>query len=135
MVRALAGLLSGGEAPWHIRTFRTGDLALIASRQSHEAAIVDPVLDFDLKSGRTTTTQADRLLAHLDAHRLSLQWILETHAHADHLSAAAHLRQHLGGQVAIGAGYEVIETGRGDRADVEQESERHFWEDPMGLGK
>ncbi|UXH76237.1 MBL fold metallo-hydrolase [Roseateles amylovorans] len=82
---------------------RTGTVSYVLSDPAtRQAAIVDPVLDFDLKSGRTTTTQADRLLAHLDAHRLSLQWILETHAHADHLSAAHHLQGRAGGRIAIG---------------------------------
>jgi len=70
---------------------------------THEAAIIDPVLDYDAAAGRTSTRSADALLAHLSAHGLSLRWILETHAHADHLSAAPYLKQRAGGQVAIGA--------------------------------
>jgi len=66
------------------------------------AAIVDPVLDFELKSGRTGTTQADRLLAFVRSHCLQVQWILETHAHADHLSAARYLQEQVGGRIAIG---------------------------------
>ena len=66
------------------------------------AAIVDPVLDFELKSGRTGTTQADRLLAFVRSHGLQVQWILETHAHADHLSAARYLQEQVGGRIAIG---------------------------------
>jgi glyoxylase-like metal-dependent hydrolase (beta-lactamase superfamily II) len=65
-------------------------------------AIVDPVLDFDAPSGRTGTAGADRLAAWVGEQRLQVQWILETHAHADHLSAAHHLRERLGGQVAVG---------------------------------
>lgn len=67
-----------------------------------ECAIVDPVLDYDPKSGRTKTTGADRVIAHVREHGLSVQWILETHAHADHLSAAPYLRRELGGRIAIG---------------------------------
>jgi glyoxylase-like metal-dependent hydrolase (beta-lactamase superfamily II) len=66
-------------------------------------AIVDAVLDYDPKSGRTRTTSADRLVAFVQEKRLTVQWILETHAHADHLSAAHHLRHRLGGKIAIGA--------------------------------
>jgi glyoxylase-like metal-dependent hydrolase (beta-lactamase superfamily II) len=66
-------------------------------------AIIDSVLDYDPKSGRTRTTSADQVIAYVKAHNLQLQWILETHAHADHLSAAPYLQQHLGGQIAIGA--------------------------------
>ena len=57
------------------------------------AAIIDPVLDFDFKSGRTSTVQADKLLAHIKDHGLKVQWILETHAHADHLSGARYLQE------------------------------------------
>ena len=66
-------------------------------------AIIDSVLDYDPKSGRTRTTSADQVIAYVKAHDLQLQWILETHAHADHLSAAPYLQQHLGGRIAIGA--------------------------------
>lgn len=67
------------------------------------AAIVDPVLDYDPKSGRTGTASAERVVAHVKQLGLQVQWILETHAHADHLSAAPWLRQQLGGRIGIGA--------------------------------
>jgi glyoxylase-like metal-dependent hydrolase (beta-lactamase superfamily II) len=66
------------------------------------AAIVDPVLDFDPKSGRTRTTSADRVVEYVREQRLQVEWILETHAHADHLSAAPYLKQVLGGRIGIG---------------------------------
>ena len=69
---------------------------------TRQAAVIDPVLDYDAAAGRTSTRSADALLAHLRAHGLSLQWVLETHAHADHLSAAPYLKQQAGGQIAIG---------------------------------
>ena len=75
---------------------------VIADNASRCAAIVDPVLDFDFKSGRTSTIQADRLIAHVREHGLTVQWILETHAHADHLSSARYLQQRVGGRIAIG---------------------------------
>ena len=65
-------------------------------------AIVDSVLDYDPASGRTSTAQAERLVAFVVEHRLQVQWLLETHAHADHLSAAPYLRRQLGGKIAIG---------------------------------
>jgi len=77
---------------------------VVYDKPGSACAIIDSVLDYDPKSGRTRTTSADRLIAFVRAHELQVQWILETHAHADHLSAAPHLRQQLGGQVAIGAG-------------------------------
>jgi glyoxylase-like metal-dependent hydrolase (beta-lactamase superfamily II) len=66
------------------------------------AAIIDSVLDYDPKSGRTRTASADRVAAFVRAERLTVEWILETHAHADHLSAAPYLRARLGGRIAIG---------------------------------
>lgn len=66
-------------------------------------AIVDPVLDYDQAAGRTKTDQADRIVRHVRDRNLQVDWILETHAHADHLSAAQYLRKELGGRIAIGA--------------------------------
>ncbi|MBV5337065.1 MAG: MBL fold metallo-hydrolase, partial [Deltaproteobacteria bacterium] len=66
------------------------------------AAVIDPVLDYDPKSGRTSTRSADRITSFLTEQRLTLDWILETHAHADHLSAAQILQQRSGGKIAIG---------------------------------
>jgi glyoxylase-like metal-dependent hydrolase (beta-lactamase superfamily II) len=65
-------------------------------------AIVDPVLDYDPKSGRTRTASADRVIAFVEANRLEVEWILETHAHADHLTAAPYLKAKLGGCTGIG---------------------------------
>ena len=73
-------------------------------------AIIDSVLDYDSKSGRTTTTSADALMAFVKDKALTVQWILETHAHADHLSAAHYLRKHLGGQIAIGAAITDVQS-------------------------
>lgn len=66
-------------------------------------AIIDPVLDFDYKSGATGTQSADEVIAWVKDQQLSVEWILETHAHADHISAAKHYQRQLGGQIAIGA--------------------------------
>lgn len=65
-------------------------------------AIIDSVLDYDPKSGRTSTTSADKVIDYVKANQLHVEWILETHAHADHVSAAPYLKKHLGGKVAIG---------------------------------
>jgi glyoxylase-like metal-dependent hydrolase (beta-lactamase superfamily II) len=73
-------------------------------------AIVDPVLDYDPKSGRTSTESADRVIAFVREYRLTVQWLLETHAHADHLSSAPYLKSQLGGRIAIG---EHIRTVQG----------------------
>ncbi|MES2226792.1 MAG: MBL fold metallo-hydrolase [Pseudomonadota bacterium] len=75
---------------------------VIVDNATRFAAIVDPVLDFDFKSGRTTTVQADKLLAYVRDRGFKVQWILETHAHADHLSGARYLQEQVGGRIAIG---------------------------------
>ncbi len=72
-------------------------------------AIIDPVLDYDHKSGRTSTRSADAVIAFVHANRLHNAWLLETHAHADHLSAAPYLAQQLGGQVGIGAAITTVQ--------------------------
>lgn len=77
---------------------------------TRQAAVIDPVLDYDAAAGRTSTRSADLLLAHLRAQALSLQWILETHAHADHLSAAPYLKQQAGGQIAIGEHIRTVQA-------------------------
>ena len=66
------------------------------------AAIIDPVLDFTPRNGRSSAASADRLLAHVESYSLDLKWLLETHAHADHLSAADYLRGKTGAPVVIG---------------------------------
>ena len=69
---------------------------------SKHCAVIDPVLDFDPKSGRTATASADAIVAFVRAGDLTVDWILETHVHADHLSAAPYLQENLGGRTAIG---------------------------------
>jgi glyoxylase-like metal-dependent hydrolase (beta-lactamase superfamily II) len=70
---------------------------------SLHAAIIDPVLDFSIRSGRTSTEAADQIADHVEQEGLTVDWILETHAHADHLSAARHLQRRFGGgRIAIG---------------------------------
>jgi len=76
---------------------------VVYEKEGADCAIVDSVLDYDPKSGRTRTTSADKLIAFVQEKQLKVQWILETHAHADHLSAAHYLRKKLGGRIAIGA--------------------------------
>lgn len=72
-------------------------------------AVIDSVLDYDAKSGRTATTSADKVIAFVREQQLQCQWLLETHAHADHLSAAPYLQQQLGGEVAIGAAIRQVQ--------------------------
>ena len=76
---------------------------------SKAAAIIDSVLDFDYASGRTDTSSADRVIAHVRSQGLDPVWILETHVHADHLSAAPYLQQELGGRIGIGEQIVVVQ--------------------------
>jgi glyoxylase-like metal-dependent hydrolase (beta-lactamase superfamily II) len=76
---------------------------LVLDRETKQCALVDSVLDYDPKSGRTGHHTADRLIARVRELGATVQWILETHVHADHLSAAPYLKQELGGRVAIGS--------------------------------
>jgi glyoxylase-like metal-dependent hydrolase (beta-lactamase superfamily II) len=75
---------------------------VVYEKEGSACAIIDSVLDYDPKSGRTSTESADKVIAFMQEKKLSVQWILETHAHADHLTAAPYLKAHLGGQTAIG---------------------------------
>lgn len=75
---------------------------VVADPGSKRAAVIDSVLDYDPKSGRTSHTSADLVIAYVHQAGLTVDWLLETHAHADHLSAAPYLQQQLGGKIAIG---------------------------------
>ena len=83
---------------------------VVYDRDGGHAAVIDPVLDYDAAGARTTTTAADRVLAFVREHRLAVDWILETHAHADHLTAAAYLKAETGASVAIGRGITSVQA-------------------------
>jgi glyoxylase-like metal-dependent hydrolase (beta-lactamase superfamily II) len=105
----------------HFHDAATGTFThLVACPLTGSAVVIDPVLDFDPRSGATSTHNVERLLAELDAERLSLQWILETHVHADHLSAAQFLKQHRGGRVAIGAGVSGVQKTFVEKFDLHE---------------
>ncbi len=76
---------------------------VVREPQGKACAIIDSVLDFDHAAGRTTTASADRIVEYVRAQDLKVEWILESHVHADHLSAAPYLQQELGGKIGIGA--------------------------------
>jgi glyoxylase-like metal-dependent hydrolase (beta-lactamase superfamily II) len=96
-----------------VRPFRhesTGTWSyVIADPATRKCAIIDPVLDYDPKSGRASTASADAIAAFVRDSGLTCQWILETHAHADHLSAAPWLQAVLGGKIAIGEGIRAVQ--------------------------
>ena len=76
---------------------------VVADPEGSRAAIIDSVLDFDYASGRTDTASADRIVAFVTAQGLTVDWVIETHVHADHLSAAPYLQERLGGRIGIGS--------------------------------
>lgn len=83
---------------------------IVSDPATGEAAIIDSVLDFDPNSGRTATASADKVIDHITSHNLKVTWLLETHAHADHFSAAPYLQDKLGGQIAIGAKITTVQN-------------------------
>lgn len=83
---------------------------VVSDPASARAAVIDPVLDFDPASGRTSTRSADEIIAFVTDNSLDVDWILETHVHADHLSAAPYLQEKLGGQTAIGANVTAVQA-------------------------
>jgi glyoxylase-like metal-dependent hydrolase (beta-lactamase superfamily II) len=100
-----AATIAAGSAPQVISLFDEATFTathLVFDPETRHAAIIDSVLDFDPASGRTSHGSADRLVALVAEHGLHVEWILETHAHADHLSAAPYLQEKLGGKIAIG---------------------------------
>jgi glyoxylase-like metal-dependent hydrolase (beta-lactamase superfamily II) len=90
---------------------RTGSLQYVVSDPAtRRCAIVDPVLDFDEKSGSTATRSADAILDHIAANGLSVEWILDTHPHADHFSAAQYLKTRTGAPTAIGEHVRAVQA-------------------------
>jgi glyoxylase-like metal-dependent hydrolase (beta-lactamase superfamily II) len=83
---------------------------VISDTQSRTAAIIDSVLDFDQASGRTSTVSADQIIGYVEESDLSIAWILETHVHADHLSAAPYLKSKLGGKTGVGDSITMVQS-------------------------
>ncbi|NJM82653.1 MAG: MBL fold metallo-hydrolase [Tabrizicola sp.] len=82
---------------------------LVQDPEGRGAAVIDSVLDFDYASGRTDTRSADAVIAAIEDQGLDLQWILETHVHADHLSAAPYIQERLGGKIGIGDRITIVQ--------------------------
>lgn len=108
---------------------------IVHEGDGRSAAIIDPVLDYEPASARVQTLFADRLLAFVTEHQLKVEWILETHAHADHLSAGSYLRDVLGAKLAIGRGIVNVQThfkrvfGLGDEFVADGRQFDHLFED------
>ena len=97
---------------------------VVSDPVTRSAAIVDSVLDFDPNSGRTSTDSADKIIEHINSENLQVKWILETHAHADHFSAAPYLQEKLGGKIAIGEHITTVQNVFGKLFNAGTEFER-----------
>jgi glyoxylase-like metal-dependent hydrolase (beta-lactamase superfamily II) len=83
---------------------------VVTDPSSQHCAIIDSVLDYDSASGRTSFSSADRLIHFVKEHALKVDWLLETHVHADHLSAAPYVKRELGGRLAIGENITIVQN-------------------------
>ena len=92
---------------------------LLWDSESKKAAVIDCILDYDPISGRTSTKALDEVISSIEKHGLDLEWILETHPHADHMTGARTLQGRLGGKIAIGAAITKVQA---------------HWRDVYGLG-
>ncbi|OHD06283.1 MBL fold metallo-hydrolase [Sphingopyxis sp. RIFCSPHIGHO2_12_FULL_65_19] len=102
---------------------------------TRRAAVIDSVLDYDPAAGRTSFASADTIIAHVKAEALTVDWLLETHAHADHLSAAPYLQEKLGGKIAIGEHIVTVQRNFGKLFNAGSDFQRdgsdfdHLWAD------
>jgi len=97
---------------------------LVLDEATRQCALIDSVLDYDPKSGRTTTTSADKLIARVIELEAKVEWILETHVHADHLTAAPYLKEKLGGKIGIGSQIATVQEVFGSLFNVDGEMPR-----------
>ena len=97
---------------------------VVSDPETKECAIIDSVLDFDYASGKTDRVSADQIIAYIKEESLQTQWILETHVHADHLSAAPYLKEKLGGTLAIGDQITVVQNVFGKAFNAGTDFER-----------
>ncbi len=97
-----------------VKTFFDGPTStfthVVFEKVGSHCAIIDSVLNYDPKSGRTSTESADEVIEFIQQQKLQVDWILETHAHADHLSAGPYIKKHLGGKLAIGKHIQEVQT-------------------------
>lgn len=97
---------------------------VVSDPSSAACAVVDSVLDFDYASGRTDTRSADRIIDHVKSRGLEVEWLIETHVHADHLSAAPYIQERLGGRIGIGERITVVQDTFGKIFNEGTEFER-----------
>ncbi len=94
---------------------------VIADKETNICAIIDSVLDYDQASGRTSTTSADEVISYINENGYTCEWILETHVHADHLSAAPYLKSKIGGKSAIGENVKTVQSTFGPVFNAESD--------------
>ena len=97
---------------------------VVRDPESNSAAIIDPVLDYDPAAGRTSTASADALIGYVREHDLKVEWVMETHVHADHLSGASYVKNSLGGKMSIGSQVGKVQSAFGDLFNAEAEFAR-----------
>ncbi len=97
---------------------------VVSDPDTGACAVIDSVLDFDAAAGRTSTASADRMIAYIQNNKLNCEWLLETHVHADHLSAAPYIQQRVGGKLGIGAGITQVQDVFGKIFNAGTEFER-----------
>lgn len=107
----------------HIQEFFHADTNtysyVVSDPRTKKAAIIDSVLDYDNAAGRTSTETVDGIIAYVKKQGFEVEWLLETHIHADHLSAAPYLKKHVGGQIAIGEYITTVQEVFGDVFNAE----------------
>ncbi|MFN3712617.1 MAG: MBL fold metallo-hydrolase [Alcanivoracaceae bacterium] len=97
---------------------------VVSDPATKQCAIVDSVLDYNPNAGTTNTTSADQIIAHVRQHGLTVEWLLETHVHADHLSAAPYLQEQIGGRLAIGSDIRTVQDTFGKVFNAGNEFQR-----------
>ena len=93
---------------------------IVFDKSSNKGAVIDSCLDFDVTTGRTNSEHADLVISYINENNISIEWILETHVHADHLSAAPYIRDNLGGQIGIGSRVKEIQHTFGEIYNAEK---------------
>ncbi|MFN0043981.1 MAG: MBL fold metallo-hydrolase, partial [Alphaproteobacteria bacterium] len=94
---------------------------VVSCPATRRAAIIDPVLDFDARAGRTSTHSADAIIAFCRAEDLAVEWVLETHVHADHLSAGGYLKDAFGAKLGIGENVVAVQRTWAEIYDIANE--------------
>jgi glyoxylase-like metal-dependent hydrolase (beta-lactamase superfamily II) len=109
---------------------------LVSDPATRISAVIDPVLDYEARGGRTSTINADKLIAHVKEKGLIIKWILESHVHADHLTSAPYIQQKLGGETVIGRFVTSVQQVFGDafHADVAFKRDGSQWDRLVGEG-